>query len=94
MIIVETHSEVSPCVNPFIHTLTEIRSQHVPDMALSVDHLVADIRKLSMEREYANLATQLDKYSDQLAQTDCSVLDTMIECLDIKVHSLGIMALL
>lgn len=63
-------------------------------MALSVDHLVADIRKLSMEREYASLATQLDKYSDQLAQTDCSVLDTMIECLDIKVHSLGIMALL
>ena len=30
----------------------------------------------------------------QLAQTDCSLLDTMIECLDIKVHSLGIMALL
>lgn len=63
-------------------------------MALSVDHLVADIRKLSMEREYVSLATQLDKYTDQLAQTDCSVLDTMIECLDIKVHSLGIMALL
>lgn len=40
------------------------------------------------------MATQLDKYTDQLAQTDCSVLDTMIECLDIKVHSLGIMALL
>ena len=47
-----------------------------------------------MEREYASLATQLDKYTDHLAQTDCSVLDTMNECLDIKVHCLGIMALL
>ena len=63
-------------------------------MAFSLDHVVADIRTQSAAGEFSALATQLQNYANELAQTDCTVLDTMIECLDFKAHSLGIMALL
>jgi len=45
-------------------------------------HVVADIRRQSAAGEFSALATQLQNYANELAQTDCTVLDTMIECLE------------
>ena len=76
------HLRISYILDLDKSTLTEITCVPCTGMALSVDHLVSDIRKLW--RGSCQLATQLDKYTDQLAQTDCSVLDTMNECLASK----------
>lgn len=61
-------------------------------MASSMDQLVADIRRHSSEGEFKTLATQLQNCADQIAHMDVAVLDTVIECLDCKQHSLGVMA--
>ena len=59
-----------------------------------MDQLVGDIRRLSSEGDFKALATQLQTSSDQINQMDKAVLDTVIDCLDVKSHSLGVMAAL
>lgn len=63
-------------------------------MASLVDNLVADVRKVSAEGEWKELAVKLNQCGDQLSKVDLPVLDTMIECLEIPTHSLGVMAAL
>lgn len=63
-------------------------------MASFVDSLVADIRKVPSEGNFKELAAKLAQYEEQLSKVDVSVLDTMVECLDVSSHSLGVMAAL
>jgi len=63
-------------------------------MASTVDNLVADIRKCSGDSEMKELADKLISQEEQLCKLEISMLDTMIECLDISAHTLGIMAAL
>ncbi len=63
-------------------------------MATFVDTLVADIRKVSGDLELKELAGKLVAQEEQLSKLEISMLDTMIECLDINFHTLGIMAAL
>lgn len=63
-------------------------------MASSVDSLVAEIRKISAEGEWKELAVRLNQCGEQLSKVDLPVLDTMIECLEVPTHSLGVMAAL
>lgn len=69
------------------HSFTE-------EMALSTDQLVSDIRRHSAEGDFKMLATQLQNCADQIARMDLAVLNTIIECLDYRAHSLGILAAL
>ena len=61
-------------------------------MAVSTDTLVADIRKHSEDESFKILSVILQRHEEALAQTDMAVLDTMIECLDMRNHSLGVLA--
>ena len=63
-------------------------------MAWSSDNLVADIRKSSTDGEFKALAKQLQNEQSQIALLEPSVLDNVIECLDCREHSLGVMAAL
>lgn len=63
-------------------------------MASSTDALVADITKYSKENNFKDLADLLKGHESGLADTDPSVLDTMIECLNSSSHSLGVLAAL
>lgn len=55
---------------------------------------MSDVRRLSSSGDFKALATQLQSAADQIAATDVSVLDSVIECLDCRQHSLGVMAAL
>ena len=61
---------------------------------MSTDSLVADIRKMSADADFKSLVTKLESNEENIAQLNNSVLDTMIECLDVRNHSLGVMAAL
>lgn len=63
-------------------------------MASFVDSLVADVRKVQGEGEFQELVARLNQCEEQLSKVEVSVLDTMIECLDVSTHSLGVMAAL
>lgn len=63
-------------------------------MASFVNGLVADVRKVPVEIELKELVTRLNENEKQLSRTELSVLDTMIECLDVTSHSLGVLAAL
>lgn len=63
-------------------------------MSVSTDSLVADIRKMSADSDFDSLMTKLDSSQEHIAQLNNPVLDTMIECLDMRNHSLGVMAAL
>lgn len=67
---------------------------HHPAMATTVDGLVADIRKVSEKTELKEIAAKLISQEEELANVELSMLDTMIECLDVSTHSLGVMAAL
>ena len=59
-----------------------------------MDQLVSEIRRHSAEGDYKTLANVIASHTDQIGQTDQTVLDAVIECLDNKKHSLGVMAFL
>ncbi len=59
-----------------------------------MDQLVSDVRRLSSSGEFKALAAQLQSSANQIAATDAAVLDSAIECLDCRQHSLGVMAAL
>ncbi len=63
-------------------------------MASFIDSLVADVRKVPREGDFKELATRLNQCDEQLSKAELSVLDTMIECLDMNAHSLGVLAAL
>ena len=63
-------------------------------MASFVDNIVSEIRKVPAEGDYKTLAEKLNQYADQLSKVDHSVLDNIIDCLDITTHSLGVLAVL
>ena len=63
-------------------------------MSVSTDSLVADIRKMSGDADFKSLITKLDSSEEHISQLNNTVLDTMIECLDMRNHSLGVMAAL
>ena len=63
-------------------------------MASTVDNLVADIRKVSEKAELKEIAAKLISQEEHLANAELSMLDTMIECLDVSTHSLGVLAAL
>lgn len=63
-------------------------------MASFVDSLVADVRKVQGEGEFQELVARLNQCEEQLSKVEVSVLDTMVECLDVSTHSLGVMAAL
>lgn len=63
-------------------------------MASFIDSLVADIRKVPLEGDYKELSSRLNQREEQLSKLDISLLDTMMECLDASVHSLGMQAAL
>lgn len=63
-------------------------------MATFINSLVADVRKVPAEIAMKDLVTRLNDSQEQLSRTDLSVLDTMIECLDVTSHSLGVLAAL
>ena len=63
-------------------------------MASVVDNLVADIRKCSGDSGMKELADKLLSQEDQLSKMEISMLDSIIECLDIGSHTLGVMAAL
>lgn len=63
-------------------------------MSMTTDSLVADIRKMSNESDFKTLITKLESSQEHIAQLSNAVLDTVIECLDVRNHSLGVMAAL
>ena len=63
-------------------------------MSVSTDSLVADIRKMSGDADFKSLITKLESCEEHIAQLTNAVLDTMIECLDMRNHSLGVMSAL
>ena len=63
-------------------------------MSMTTDSLVADIRKMSNESDFKTLITKLESSQKHIAQLSNAVLDTVIECLDVRNHSLGVMAAL
>ena len=63
-------------------------------MSVSTDSLVADIRKMSSDADFKSLITKLESSEEHIAQLNNAVLDTMIECMDVRNHSLGILAAL
>ena len=63
-------------------------------MSISTDTLVADIQKMSADSDFKSLITKLESSEEHIAQLSNGVLDTMIECLDMRNHSLGVMAAL
>ena len=63
-------------------------------MASFVDNLVAEVRKVLAGSDLKELVAKLNKHEEQLSQVELSVLDTMIECLDMTSHSLGVLAAL
>ena len=70
------------------------KSRQLRAMASFIDSLVADIRKVSEESEMKELAAKLISQEEQLNKVEVSMLDTIIECLDINSHTLGILAAL
>ncbi len=63
-------------------------------MASFVDNIVSEIRKVPAGGDYKALATKLKQYADQLSKTELSVLDNILDCLDITTHSLGVLTVL
>ncbi len=63
-------------------------------MSMTTDSLVADIRKMSGDSDFKTLITKLESSQEHVAQLSNAVLDTVIECLDVRNHSLGVMAAL
>ena len=63
-------------------------------MATFINGLVADVRKVPVELDIKDLVGRLNDSEEQLSRTELSVLDTMIECLDVTSHSLGVLAAL
>ena len=63
-------------------------------MASVVDNLVAEVRKATCDKEWKELAVKLNQYEEQLSKLDLPALDAMIECLEVSVHSLGVLAAL
>jgi hypothetical protein len=63
-------------------------------MSMTTDSLVADIRKMSGDSDFKTLITKLESSQEHIAQLSNAVLDTVIECLDVRNHSLGVMAAL
>ena len=63
-------------------------------MASFVDNLVASVRKVSGEGEFQELTVRLNQCEEQLSKVELPVLDTMIECLGVSTHSLGVLAAL
>lgn len=63
-------------------------------MASLVDSLVAEVRKVPADGNFGELTARLNHNVEQLSKMDLSVLDTMIECLDVSTHSLGVLAAL
>ena len=63
-------------------------------MANFINGLVADVRKVPGEVSVKDLVSRLKESEEQLSKTELPVLDTMIECLDMTTHSLGVMAAL
>jgi hypothetical protein len=66
-------------------------------MALIVDNLVAEVRKASVvvPGEWKDLAVKLNQCEEQLSKVEpAAVLDTMVECLQLPTHSLGVLAAL
>ena len=59
-----------------------------------MDRLVSDIRRLSSDGDFKSLSGQLQGSMDQISSMDISVLDSIIDCLDSRQHSLGVMAAL
>lgn len=63
-------------------------------MATFINGLVADVRKVPGELDIKDLVSRLNESEEQLSRTEPSVLNTMIECLDVTLHSLGVLAAL
>lgn len=63
-------------------------------MASFVDTLVADVRKVPRDGDFKDLASRLNQCEEQLSKAELSVLDTIVECLDMNAHSLGVLAAL
>lgn len=61
---------------------------------MKTDQLVEDIKRQTANGDFRGLAKQLQTCNDVLRQLDSSSLDSMIDCLDLKCHSLGAIALL
>ena len=63
-------------------------------MASLVDGLVAEVRKVGGDGDLKELVSRLNQNEELLSKVDLPVLDTMIECLELPIHSLGVLAAL